>query len=97
MASRGDRMRENEELFRMANDRLREQVEDAVPPERPVPFLCECDDTLCMERVDMTLRDYRHVRASDDTFAVAPGHAAPEGEVVLEERGAFQVVQKEAA
>lgn len=45
----------------------------------------------------MTLRDYRHVRASDDTFVVAPGHAAPHREVIVEEREAFQVVQKEAA
>jgi hypothetical protein len=97
MASRDDRMRENEELFRTANDRLREQVEDVVPARRPVPFLCECMDELCMERIDLTLRDYRHVRASNDTFAVAPGHAAPDGEVIVEEQGAFHVVRKEAS
>jgi hypothetical protein len=96
MASRDDRMRENEELFRTANERLREQIEDIVPPGRPVPFLCECMDELCTERIDMTLEDYRDVRADNDTFAVAPGHAAPQGEAVVEERGAFQVVQKES-
>ena len=32
MAMQAERMRENEELFRMANERLREQVADAVPP-----------------------------------------------------------------
>jgi hypothetical protein len=90
-------MRENEELFRMANNRLRRQIEDAVPAGEPVPFLCECMDELCMARVEMTMGDYRHVRASDDTFTVAPGHAAPDGEVVVEKKGGFHVVRKEAA
>jgi hypothetical protein len=90
-------MRENEELFRMANDRLRGQIEDAVADGEPIPFLCECMDDLCMARVEMTMGDYRHVRASDDTFAVAPGHAAPDGEVVVEEKDGFHVVRKEAA
>jgi hypothetical protein len=94
MATRGDSMRENEELFRMANDRLRRQVEDAVPPGRLVPFLCECMDELCMERIEMTMSDYRDVRASEDTFAVAPGHEATDGEVVVETRDAFHVVRK---
>ena len=87
-------MRENEELFRTANERLRRQVEDAVPDGQPVPFLCECMDELCMERIELTMGDYRNVRASEDTFAVAPGHAVMDGEVVVEEREAFHVVRK---
>ncbi len=90
-------MRENEELFRTANERLRGQIENAVTSERPVPFLCECADELCMERMEMTLDDYKGVRAHEDTFAVLPGHAAERGEVVVDERGSFHVVRKEAA
>jgi hypothetical protein len=96
MTSRGDRMRENEELFRTANERLRRQIEDTVPDGEPIPFLCECMDDLCMARVEMTMGDYRHVRASDNTFAVAPGHAASDGEVVVEEKRGFNIVRKEA-
>jgi hypothetical protein len=88
-------MRENEELFRAANERLREQIENAVRVDQAVPFLCECMDEVCMKRIDMTLGDYLQVRASDDTFAVAPGHAAPRGEVVVEKQGAFHVVRKD--
>jgi hypothetical protein len=97
MPPRNDCMRENEELFRTANERLRKQIEHAVQPDQAVPFLCECMDDVCMKRIDMTLGDYRQVRASDDTFAVAPGHAAPRGEVVVEEQDAFHVVRKDAA
>jgi hypothetical protein len=92
-----DRMRENEEVFRMANERLRGQIAGSVTADRLVPFLCECVDELCLERVEMSLDDYRHVRADEDTFAVVPGHAAEEGEVVVEERDSFHVVRKEAA
>ena len=97
MALRLDRMRENEELFRTANERLRGQIEDAVTSGRLVPFLCECSDERCMERMEMTLDDYQRLRADADTFAVLPGHAAAQGEVVVQERGSFHVVRKEAA
>lgn len=97
MALREDRMRENEELFRTANDRLHEQIEDVVPSDGLVPFLCECMDELCMERIEMTLDDYRSLRADGDTFAVVPGHAALHGEIVVEERLAFHVVRKDGA
>ena len=89
-------MRENEELFRTANERLRRQVEDAVSDGQPVPFLCECVDDLCLARIEMTLGDYRHVRASDDTFAISPGHAATIGEAVVEEREGFDIVRKDS-
>jgi hypothetical protein len=92
-----DRMRENEELFRTANERLREQIADSVTADRLVPFLCECVDELCLDRVEMTLDDYRRVRADEDTFAVTPGHAAVDGEVVVSEHDSFHVVRKEAA
>ena len=97
MAPRQDRLRENEELFRTANERLRQHIEDAVDPGRPVPFLCECVDELCMERIEMTMDDYQHVRAREDTFAVVPGHVALDGEVIREHHDAFYVVQKKEA
>jgi hypothetical protein len=97
MALQADRMRENEEVFRLANERLRVQIADAVAADRLVPFLCECADERCMERVEMTLADYRGVRADADTFAIVPGHVAEHGERVVEERGSFHVVRKEVA
>lgn len=92
---RDNRMLENEKLFRAANERLLDRIEDLVPPGRPVPFLCECLNDLCLARLELTLEEYRHVRANGDSFAVSPGHVAPDGEVVVEERGTFQVVRKD--
>ena len=96
MALQQDRMRENEELFRTANERLREQVADDLQADRLVPFLCECADDLCLARMEMTLDDYRRLRADSDTFAVVPGHAV-DGEIVVGELGSFHVVRKEVA
>jgi hypothetical protein len=90
-------MRENEELFRMANQRLREQITGDAPDDRLVPFLCECADDLCMARMEMTLGDYRRLRADGDTFGVVPGHAADHGELVVRELGSYHVVRKDAA
>jgi hypothetical protein len=97
MALQDDRMRENEEVFRLANERLHDQIADAVAADRVVPFLCECADERCMARLEMTLEDYRSVRADSDTFAIVPGHIAEHGERIAEDRGSFQVVRKEAA
>jgi hypothetical protein len=97
MALHLDRMRENEEVFRMANERLRGRIAGSVTADRLVPFLCECEDELCLERMEMTLDDYGRVRADRNTFAVVPGHAAAHGEVVVHEHRSFHVVRKEAA
>ena len=94
MALQEDRMRENEELFRTANERLRERIKVEVTDDRVVPFLCECADDLCMGRVEMTLADYRNLRADGDTFMVVPGHAFERGEVVVRELSSYHVVRK---
>jgi hypothetical protein len=97
MSLRKDRIRENEELFRMANERLREHIPGAASDDRVVPFLCECADDLCLARMEMRLDEYRRLRADENTFAVVPGHAAEDGEVLVRELPRFHVVRKEAA
>jgi hypothetical protein len=97
MAIRQERLRENEELFRTLNERLVDQVADTLDDDRVVPFLCECADDLCMGRMEMTLDEFKQLRAEDGTFGVLPGHAVDEGEVVVREVGTYHVVRKEAA
>jgi hypothetical protein len=97
MGLREDRIRENEELFRMANERLLEQIGGAASDETVVPFLCECADDLCLARMEMTIDDYRRLRADDGAFGVLPGHVEEHGEVVVRELGSYHVVRKEAA
>jgi len=93
--SRRDRLVENEKLFRRANERLRERAEGIVEPGRSIPFLCECIDEKCMERIDLTLEDYGKVRSDDDHFVIASGHPRLEGEKIVEKEDGFLIVSKE--
>jgi hypothetical protein len=93
--SREERFIQNEELFRSANERLRERAEVIVAPRQSIPFLCECIDDTCMARIDLTLEDYDRIRSDDEHFVIAPGHPRLEGERVIAERGHFLIVTKE--
>jgi hypothetical protein len=93
--SREDRFIENEELFRKANERLRDRAEVTAAPGRSIPFICECIDETCMARIDLTLEDYERVRSDDDHFVIAPGHPQLDGERVVEEEDHFLIVTKE--
>jgi hypothetical protein len=86
---------ENEELFRRANERLRERAELISAPRQSIPFLCECIDETCMARIDLTLDDYERVRSDDNHFVIAAGHPLLERERVVEEDDGFLIVTKE--
>lgn len=91
---REDRLVENQELFRSANERLEGAVADDVSGDRRVPFICECTDERCLERVELTLEEYSAVRAHDDRFLIARGHPRLEGEEVVEEHATYEVTRK---
>jgi hypothetical protein len=95
-ADREARLAENQALFRMANERLEERVEEYGAGDS-IPFLCECADVSCLGRIDLTLSAYREVRANPSRFVILPGHAMTEGERVVAERTGFQIVEKTAS
>ncbi len=93
------RAEHNEEVFRRANERLREDWRRlGMGEEEAGLFLCECGDVTCKEPVRVRLVDYEAVRAHRDTFLLVPGHedAAVESVVddVLAESNGFNVVRK---
>lgn len=86
-----ERRRKNEETFACANEEIRRAaVSNQVDP---VPFICECSATNCVELVHLTLDAYREVRESGG-FMIRPGHDDPHVETVVEEHGTYQVVEK---
>lgn len=91
---RDARLRENEEVFRRANERLESVVEERFAGADRVPFLCECTDEACMGRIDLTLEDYREVRANHDTFVMLPGHRLSAGEVIIARRDGYDITEK---
>jgi hypothetical protein len=88
------RLTENQEVFRTANERLRDTVEDRLTASDVVPFLCECADESCMGRVDLTLADYRLLRSHERRFAMLSGHRRTADEEVIEQRDGYDITEK---
>jgi hypothetical protein len=93
--NREERRRENEHVFRSANERLREVVEKRfAPPSARVPFLCECADETCMGRVDVTLEQYRDLRSHERRFIMLPDHQRTAGEEIVEQHDGYYITEK---
>ena len=86
-----ERRRANEETFAQAN----EQISKAAVRHNvdPLPVLCECSATTCMELIHIPLAVYRRVRDGGD-YVIRPGHDDPHVEHVIEEGEGYQVVEK---
>jgi hypothetical protein len=95
VVTRERRRIQNQELFRLANERLDEHVDDLALDGSPIPFLCECADDDCLGRVDLTRDDYEAVRSQRNRYVILPGHATIASEVVIEKNGDYYVVEKE--
>jgi hypothetical protein len=94
MSLREERLVENQKAFRGANERLEGAVADDVSGDRRVPFICECTNDHCLERVELTLEEYSAVRAHENRYIIAPGHPRLEDEEVVEEYPGYEVTQK---
>lgn len=96
MGEREDRIARNEALFRSVNERVRDLVGGLTSESDPgqIAFVCECGAGECTSSVELTIREYEHVRADPATFFVVPGHEIPEVEAVVERHGAYNVVRK---
>ena len=94
MVSRHERLAENQERFRRANNRLNERVRTMVRERQRIPFLCECADESCTEPVSLTPEEYAAVRTSDTRFLIVPGHQTIKGENIVEPHDHYAVVEK---
>ena len=93
MDERSARLAQNEAIFRAGNESIDKTVGGKF--ER-APFLCECGDSGCVERVELTSAEYEAVRAHSARFFVVPGHEdLTAGEVVVERSDRFSVVEKQ--
>ena len=87
------RIARNESLFRDVNERIAETAERFEASK--TGFVCECADTNCTERLEVTLADYEEVRADPTHFVLASGHGLGEPvERVVSSRPGYQIVEK---
>lgn len=91
----GDARERNEALFREVNERIEDVSTALVSDDEPMEFLCECDDTECVEKISATPAEYEAVRAVATHFVVLPGHEDPSVEHVVQQTERFLVVEKE--
>ena len=91
-------MTENQQMFRQANESLRDRVVAAgTADHRHVPFFCECADDRCFGRIGATLDEFEDAHLSYYHYFILPGHVRVEGEESIEENGRYDVVTKAAA
>jgi len=90
------RIKHNNNVFRDANERIREAAEEYDHRLERIPFLCECPVESCVELVRMTIEEYEAVRADSRHFMTAVGHEGaelPVAEVIARNDG-YVVVEK---
>jgi hypothetical protein len=89
---RAERAAENESLFR----RINERVEELSGERKTLALVCECADGTCVDRLAGVPREeYEAVRAHPDRFIVARGHERLDIERIVQQRGAYLVVEKQ--
>jgi hypothetical protein len=89
----GERLAQNEALFRSINERI-ERGHWPGEPDQPVAFRCECASLGCNMLIEMRLAEYEHVRADPRRFLLRPGHEIEQVETVVERHAGYIVVEK---
>lgn len=88
--ARQERIARNEAAYRELN----EAIEAGSTPARRFDLLCECGHVRCTKPLRVTAEQYEAVRANPRRFLVLPRHEMEEAEHVVEDHGAYRVVEK---
>src|SRR3954452_9892670 len=91
-----ERAARNESVFRDANERIEQRLEELSLSDGRSPFLCECENPLCTRPVRVTAEEYEAVRAHPDRFIVATDHTIEDADVITR-CDEFHVIQKRGA
>jgi hypothetical protein len=89
------RVAANESAFREVNEAIERGLWQGEESSL-VAFRCECASLDCTNMVELTPREYEHVRADPRRFLVLRGHQLPEVETVVETCERYVVVEKQA-
>jgi hypothetical protein len=87
-----EKIARTEAIFREVNERIAETAGRFDAEE--TAFVCECADTHCTHRVQLSLDDYEEVREHGARFVVVAGHEDERVEAVTEEVGPHAVIEK---
>ncbi len=90
------RVSANESAFRDVNEAIERGLWQG-EENSPVAFRCECASLDCDRLVELTPKEYEHVRADARRFFVLRGHEIPDVDTIVEQRERYVVVEKRAA
>ena len=94
MDPRQERLARNEALFREVNERVRAIAAVHGDDDHVYEFYCECSNADCTFQLPATLAEHEAVRKHSTRFLIAPEHATPEIENVVERTENWWVVEK---
>jgi hypothetical protein len=94
MADRDERHADNQRRFNAANERLGGLVQERVPADKRIPFLCECADDRCLGRVELSHGEFEQLHENENVYVIVPGHPRVNGEVILQRQERFEQVEK---
>jgi hypothetical protein len=57
-------------------------------------FVCECSNLDCVERIELTIKDYEAIHVRQDRFMIREKHLTPAAEKVVEQHSAYSIVEK---
>jgi hypothetical protein len=90
-----ERIAKNEEVFRAANREIsRAEQEGGGAADGMLEVICECGRDSCTGVISLTLSEYNAVHSQEDRFVVLRGHQSEAIERVVDDRGAYLVVDK---
>jgi hypothetical protein len=86
----------NQSLFREVNERVKDVSQMFTAATTLSDWVCECANDGCVERLELSSREYEDVRAEGARFLVAPGqeHVWPDVERVIERHARYWVLEK---
>jgi hypothetical protein len=84
----------NQSLFRAINEQIEGINGSFQVVLEDADYVCECAKNECMERIVMTLDEYREIRRVPTHFFVLRGHVYPDFERVVDERDGYVIVEK---
>jgi hypothetical protein len=87
---------ETQSLFRDLNERINARKQGRTVWVALSPWVCECANTNCAERITLSLDEYKKLRSEPTHFAVVAeeSHVVFEAERVVEKRERYWVVEK---
>lgn len=88
-----ERLGANESVFREINEGI-ERGQWPGEEDSPISFRCECARLGCNELIELSMREYEHVRSNPRRFIVLPGHERLDAEIVVERHHGYLVVEK---